>query len=81
VDISGFPRGARIVAQAMKDYGMYLGDQNDSLSIGIYFQTEGRPDSWEGIFGWDDRFALATLTASDFRVIKLPPIGGGTSTP
>jgi hypothetical protein len=75
-DISGFPRGARIVAQAMKDYGMFLGDRNDAQSIGIYFQLEGGPDSWIGIFGWEDREALATLTSSDFRVIRLPPIGG-----
>jgi hypothetical protein len=76
VDISGFPRGARIVAQAMKDYGMFLGDQNDAQSIGIYFQLERLPDSWAGTFGWEDRVALATLTVPDFRVIRLPPIGG-----
>jgi hypothetical protein len=73
VDISSFPRGARIVAQALKDYGMYLGDENDSRSLGLEFQTNG---SWEGLFGWEDRRVLYTLTASDFRVIELPPIGG-----
>lgn len=73
-DISQFPRGARIVAQAMKEYGMYLGDENDSRSLSIYFQSNG---SWEGLFKREDRHALHTLTASDFRVIELPPIGGG----
>lgn len=69
VDISYLPRGAEIVAQALKEYGAYLGDENDSMSIGVAFQQNR---DWSGLFDPKDKDALTSLTVSDFRVIEPP---------
>lgn len=86
VNISGLTPKAQIIARALKEYGMYLGDENDARSLGIYMQTVGDEDGngvveywsdlWRGLWADSDRSSLSTLHASDFRVIKLPPIGG-----
>jgi hypothetical protein len=85
-DISGLTPAAQVVAQALKDYGMILVDENDGASMGLYFQTLGDQDNdgvveawddlWAGIWAQADRVSLANLSASDFRVLELPPIGG-----
>lgn len=67
IGISHLPRGAEIVAQALKKYGAYLGDENDSMSIGVAFQQNR---DWSGLFDREDKDALASLTISDFRVIE-----------
>jgi hypothetical protein len=61
-DISGYPRTARIILQAMKDYGMILADN------GSNWYVSGAPDS-----RWSDD-ALNTLKqvpGSAFQVVKM----------
>ncbi len=60
VDISGFPRQARIVLQALKTYGMILADNGSSWYI------TGAPSP-----GWsnDALHTLGRITGSDFEVV------------
>jgi len=66
-DTSKFPRGARIILEALKKYGMYLGDENDSKSISLYFQNNG---DWKGIIEKEDIDALRTVKITEFRAIS-----------
>jgi hypothetical protein len=60
VDISKLPRQARIVAQAMKTYGMILADN------GSNWYVSGAPSAhWSN----DELHALGSLTGSDFEVV------------
>jgi hypothetical protein len=60
VDISGFPRQARIVLQALKTYGMILADNGSSWYI------SGAPDPrWNN----DDLHTLGRITGADFEVV------------
>jgi hypothetical protein len=60
VDISHLPRQARIVAQAMKTYGMILADN------GSNWYVSGAPSpKWSN----DQLHALGGLTGSDFEVV------------
>jgi hypothetical protein len=60
VDISGFPRQARIVLQALKTYGMILADNGSSWYI------SGAPDPrWSN----DDLHTLGRITGNDFEVV------------
>ena len=67
VNISGLPPQARIVAQAMKTYGMILADN------GSNWYVSGAPSPhWSN----DQLHALGALTGSDFEVVdtsKLRP--------
>jgi hypothetical protein len=68
VDISGFPRQARIVLRALKRYGMILADN------GSPWYVTGAPDP-----GWDDD-ALHTLhriKGSDFEVVDTRQLRNG----
>jgi hypothetical protein len=70
VDISHLPRQARIVAQALKRYGMILADN------GSPFYVSGEPDA-----RWNDDalHALGRLTGREFQVVdtkSLPHPGG-----
>ncbi|MCK5780557.1 MAG: hypothetical protein KAH04_06025 [Psychrilyobacter sp.] len=67
IDISKYPKGAKIVLEALKKYGMYLVDENDSKSMSLYFQSNG---DWKGIFEGEDIDAINEIKASDFRVIN-----------
>ena len=60
VDISGFPKQARVVLQALKTYGMILADNGSNWYIG------GAPSP-----GWsnDDLHALGRVRGSDFEVV------------
>jgi hypothetical protein len=60
VDISGFPRQARIVLQALKTYGMILADN------GSPWYVSGAPSP-----GWsnDDLHTLARITGADVEVV------------
>jgi hypothetical protein len=60
VDISSLPRQARIVAQALKRYGMILADNGSPWYI------SGAPNS-----RWNDDalHQLGRLTGSDFEVV------------
>jgi len=60
VDISGFPRQARIVLQALKTYGMILADNGSNSYIG------GAPDPrWSN----DALHTIGRITGSDFEVV------------
>jgi hypothetical protein len=60
VDISGFPRQARIVLQALKTYGMILADN------GSNWYVSGAPNPhWSN----DDLHSLGRITGSDFEVV------------
>jgi hypothetical protein len=60
VDISGFPRQARIVLQALKTYGMILADNGSNWYI------SGAPSPhWSN----DDLHSLGRITGSDFEVV------------
>jgi len=61
VDISGFPRQARIVLQALKTYGMILADN------GSPWYLSGSPSSrWNN----GDLHALGRVTGKDFEVVR-----------
>jgi hypothetical protein len=67
VDISKLPRQARIVAQAMKTYGLILADNGSS-----WFVTGAPSPHWSN----DQLHALGALHGSDFEVVdtsKLRP--------
>ena len=60
VDISGFPRQARVVLQALKTYGMILADNGSSWYV------SGAPDPrWSN----DALHTLGRVTGSDFEVV------------
>ena len=60
VDISGFPRQARIVLQALKTYGMILADNGSNWYI------TGAPDRhWSN----DDLHTIGRITGADFEVV------------
>jgi hypothetical protein len=60
VDISGFPRQARIVLQALKTYGMILADNGSNWYI------TGAPDPhWSN----DALHTIGRITGSDFEVV------------
>jgi hypothetical protein len=60
VDISGFPRQARVVLQALKTYGMIVADN------GLNWYISGAPNP-----GWsnDDLHTLGRITGADFEVV------------
>ena len=68
-----FSGAAWVIATALREYGMYLGDEGPDFTI--YAQLESSFEGDWSSYGLGSR-ALATLTASDFHVLKLPPIGG-----
>jgi hypothetical protein len=60
VDISGYPRQARVVLQALKTYGMILADNGSNWYI------SGAPDAhWSN----DALHALGGIKGSDFEVV------------
>lgn len=60
VDISHFPRQARVVLQALKTYGMILADNGSNWYI------SGAPNpKWSN----DDLHSLGQITGSDFEVV------------
>ena len=60
VDISGFPRQARIVLQALRTYGMILADNGSSWYI-----TGAPSPKWSN----DDLHSLGRITGADFEVV------------
>jgi hypothetical protein len=66
VSLAGMPRQARIVAQAMKTYGMLLADNGSSWYV------SGAPDRrWSN----DALHALGRLHGSDFEVVDTSGLG------
>ncbi|HEY8544531.1 MAG TPA: hypothetical protein VIL36_05775 [Acidimicrobiales bacterium] len=65
VDIGGLPAQARVVAQAMKDYGVIVADN------GSPWYLSGAPDErWDN----DALRALGTLTGADFEAVDAAPL-------
>jgi hypothetical protein len=63
-DISGLPRQARVVAQAMKEYGLIVADN------GSDWYVSGAPHPrWDN----DQLQQLRRLRGSDFEVVEAPP--------
>jgi hypothetical protein len=68
VDISGFPRQARIVLQALKTYGMILADNGSNWYI------SGAPNPhWSN----DDLHSLGRITGSMFEVVDTSSLPHG----
>jgi hypothetical protein len=67
-DITGFPRQARIVLQAMKTYGMIVADN------GSDWYVSGAPDKrWS-----DDQLgALKSVAGSNFEVVSMGDVTTG----
>ena len=67
VDISGLPRQARVVAKALKRYGLIVADNGSDWYI------SGAPSR-----GWDnDQLRrLGRLTGRDFEVVDARPLQG-----
>jgi hypothetical protein len=69
VDISGYPKQARVVLQALKTYGMILADN------GSNWYVSGAPDPrWSN----DQLHTLGRITGADFEVVdtsSLPHLG------
>jgi hypothetical protein len=65
VDIGGLPRQARIVAKALKRYGLIVADN------GSDWYVSGAPSA-----GWDNDqlHALGRLTGRDFEVVDTRPL-------
>ncbi|MHB8650858.1 MAG: hypothetical protein ACYDBR_11895 [Gaiellaceae bacterium] len=60
VDISGFPKQARVILQALKTYGMIVADNGSNWYI------SGAPDRhWNN----DDLHTLGRITGADFEVV------------
>jgi hypothetical protein len=60
VDISGYPQHARVILQALKDYGMMLADNGSAWYI------SGAPDPrWDN----DVLHAMDDITGADFEAV------------
>ena len=66
----GWGPEATMVANAMKNYGVYLADTG-SGGNGIYFAND---EDGENPWNSSDLVSLSKIHMSDFDVIKLPPI-------
>jgi len=61
---------AKVIARALQEYGMYLGDGSGGFCI--YAEVfPGRKDQWQGVLGPFDLFDIPT---ERFRVLKLPKL-------
>ncbi|MBX6751503.1 MAG: hypothetical protein IRY85_17885 [Micromonosporaceae bacterium] len=60
VDTSGFPPQARVIAEALKRYGLILADNGSS-----WYLTGTQDERWDN----DDLRALKSLTGSDFEAV------------
>jgi hypothetical protein len=60
VNISGYPPQARVILQALKDYGMFLADNGSSI-----FLSGTQDDRWDN----DDLHTLQQIHGSDFEAI------------
>jgi hypothetical protein len=68
VDISGYPRQARVILRALKQYGMILADN------GSPWYVTGAPHP-----GWDDDalHVLHGISGSDFEVVDTGSLRNG----
>jgi hypothetical protein len=70
VNISSFPRQARIVLRAMREYGLIVADNGSSWYV------TGAPDA-----GWDNDqlHTLGRITGRDFEVVDVDRAGSRSS--
>ena len=71
VDVSGLPHGPRVMAEALKKYGMILADNGPAAPN---YYIDGVPDE-----RWDegDNNKLKEIPMSDFEVVETGPITKG----
>jgi FG-GAP-like repeat/IPT/TIG domain len=83
VDISQFTPQARIIAQAMKDYGLIVTDNGSNFffSGASYAVDAGNQQTltWDDNDVQDSVHGLKSLTFSDFEVVDLTPVVTGLS--
>jgi hypothetical protein len=68
VDISGLPRQARVVARAMRRYGLIVADNGSD-----WFVSGARAAGWDN----DQLHALGRLTGRDFEVVDASSLRAG----
>ncbi|MGO9597622.1 MAG: IPT/TIG domain-containing protein [Isosphaeraceae bacterium] len=83
VDISGLDPESRVIAQAMKDYGLIVADNGSNFFItGASYSVDANNNV---ALTWDDNdiqsstHGLKSLTFSDFEVVDTTPIVTGLS--
>jgi hypothetical protein len=83
VDISGLNPEARIVAQAMKDYGLIVADNGSNFYFsGASYAVDGnnaQSATWDDNDIQDTRNGLKSLHFNDFEVVDLTPVVSGLS--
>ncbi len=83
VDLSQFNPQARIVAQAMKDYGMIVADNGSNFYFtGASYAVDGNNQfslTWDDDDIQDSARGLKGLRFSDFEVVDLTPVVTGLS--
>ncbi len=77
VDISGLNAQSKIIAQAMKDYGLILADNGSNFFFsGASYAVDGSNQivkTWDDDDIQDSTHGLKSLTFSDFEVVDLTP--------
>ncbi|MFL5343027.1 MAG: IPT/TIG domain-containing protein [Gemmataceae bacterium] len=83
IDISALNPESRIVAQAMKDYGLILADNGSNFFFsGASYSVDARNNvalTWNDADIQDTAHGLKSLTYSDFEVVDLTPAVTGLS--
>ncbi|HZY90045.1 MAG TPA: Ig-like domain-containing protein, partial [Gemmataceae bacterium] len=83
VDISQLNPEAKIIAQAMKDYGLIVADNGSNFYFsGAAYSVDtsnGRALTWDDNDIQDTTHGLKSLTFSDFEVVDLTPSVSGLS--
>jgi hypothetical protein len=84
VDISGLDPESKIIAQAMKDYGLIVADNGSNFfASGASYSVDAsnnRTLTWDDNDIQDTVHGLKSLTFSDFEVVDLTPVVTGLST-
>jgi hypothetical protein len=62
---------ARIIARALQEYGMFLGDGADGFALYAENFTGERPDLWDGVL---DSADLAAIPTRHLQVLTMPPL-------
>jgi hypothetical protein len=83
VDISSLNPESRVIAQAMKDYGMIVADNGSNFFFsGASYSvnaSDGFALTWDDNDIQDSAHGLKSLTFSDFEVVSLAPVVTGLS--
>ncbi|OAI48663.1 hypothetical protein AYO44_06785 [Planctomycetaceae bacterium SCGC AG-212-F19] len=84
VDISTLDPQAKIVAQALKDYGLILADNGSSMFVSgassVFDADTNTFWTWNDALLWTGAHGLRTLHVSDFELVDLTPRVTGLST-